>query len=234
MVWAGYNDKQPRGRGQPPSRGGLKDIERGWSGSYSVTKGLRCLHTTFGGFGLFNLPVEQLICRVNMQMQHYHTSTNLSRKLDASLQYLQLQLGMSHNPLLLDYDTWGHLAPLSWVKMLWWTLNHFDIHLHITYPTIALPQERDQVITEIFLSAGLGPDLIRSLGRCRVAHEALFLSDLTTADGKYLGDFVFAPGRKERASTFKFPRSDHLGATRNHGSTFGTTLPRQGTSSRFH
>jgi hypothetical protein len=59
---------------------------------------------------------------------------------------------------------------------------------------------------EIFLSAGLGPDLIRSLGRCRVAHEALFLSDLTTADGKYLEDFVFAPGRKERASTFKFPR----------------------------
>ncbi len=54
----------------------------------SITKGLRCLHTTFGGFGLFNLPVEQLICRVNMLMQHYHTSTNLSRKLDASLRYL--------------------------------------------------------------------------------------------------------------------------------------------------
>jgi hypothetical protein len=88
----------------------------------SVTKGLRCLHTTFGGFGLFNL-----------------TSTNLSRKLDASLRYLQLQLSTSYNPLLLDYDTWGHLAPLSWVKMLWRMLIHFDINLHMTYPTIALP-----------------------------------------------------------------------------------------------
>jgi hypothetical protein len=28
----------------------------------SATKGLRWLHTSFGGFGLFNLPVEQLIC----------------------------------------------------------------------------------------------------------------------------------------------------------------------------
>jgi hypothetical protein len=28
----------------------------------SVTKGLHCLHATFSGFGLFNLPVEQLIC----------------------------------------------------------------------------------------------------------------------------------------------------------------------------
>jgi hypothetical protein len=51
----------------------------------SMTKDLRRLHTSFGGFGLFNLLVEQLICRVKMLMQHYHTSTNLSRKLDASL-----------------------------------------------------------------------------------------------------------------------------------------------------
>jgi hypothetical protein len=35
----------------------------------SVTKGLHRLHTSFGGFGLL------MICRVNMLMQHYHTST---------------------------------------------------------------------------------------------------------------------------------------------------------------
>jgi hypothetical protein len=28
----------------------------------SITKGLRHLHMAFGGFGLFNLPVNQLIC----------------------------------------------------------------------------------------------------------------------------------------------------------------------------
>jgi hypothetical protein len=33
---------------------------------HSITKVLRCLHTTFGGFRLFNLPVKQLICQVNM------------------------------------------------------------------------------------------------------------------------------------------------------------------------
>ncbi len=130
----------------------------------SITKGLRRLHTTFGGFGLFNLPVEQLIWRVNMLMQHYHTSTNLSRKLDASLRYLQLQLGTPHNSLLLDYTVWGHLAPLSWVKMLWRTLHYFDIHLHMAYPNIAFHRERDQVIMEIFLSVSLSPEAIRSLG----------------------------------------------------------------------
>jgi hypothetical protein len=51
----------------------------------NVTKGLRRIHTTFGGFGLLSLSTEQLISRVNMLMQHYHASTNLGKKLDASL-----------------------------------------------------------------------------------------------------------------------------------------------------
>jgi hypothetical protein len=89
----------------------------------SMTKDLQQLHTSFGGFGLSSLLVEQLIGRVNMLMQHYHTSTNLSKKLDVSLRYLQLQLGTPNNPFLLDYAVWDYLAPLSWVKMLWRTLT---------------------------------------------------------------------------------------------------------------
>jgi hypothetical protein len=84
-------------------------------------------------------------------------------------------------------------------------LHHFNIHLHMAYPNIAFPRERDQVIMEIFFSADLGPDLIQSLGRCWVALEAIFSSDLTNADGKYLKDFVFAPGGRGKASTFNFP-----------------------------
>jgi len=61
------------------------------------------------------------------------------------------------------------------------------------------------MIMEIFFSADLSPDSIRSLGRYQVALEAIFLSDLTTADGKYLKDFIFAPGGRDKASTFKFP-----------------------------
>jgi hypothetical protein len=84
----------------------------------TLMTGLQLLHTTFGGFELLSVATEQLICRINMLLQHYHTSTNLSRKLEASLRYLQLQLGTPHNPITLDYDKWGHLAPLSWVKSI--------------------------------------------------------------------------------------------------------------------
>jgi len=121
----------------------------------TVTKGHCMLHTTFGGFGLLSVPTEQLIRRINMLLQHYYTSTNLSRKLNASLRYLQLQLGMPHNPITLDYNKWGHLAPLSWVKMLWRSPYHFNIHLHMECVSIPLPRERDQVVMELIFGKNL-------------------------------------------------------------------------------
>jgi hypothetical protein len=146
-------------------------------------KGLRMLHTTFGGFSLLSVATEQLICQINMLLRHYHTSTNLSRKLDASLRYLQLQLGMPHNPITLDYDNWRYLAPLSWVKMLWRSLHHFNIHLHMECATIPSPRERDQVVMELILEKVLNRKTIRSLSRCQGSLEIIVLSDTTTADG---------------------------------------------------
>jgi hypothetical protein len=141
-----------------------------------------------------------------MLLQHYHTPTNLSRKLDASLRYLQLPFGMPHNPITLDSDKWGHLAPLSWVKMLWRLLHHFNIHLHMECASIPLPREIDQVIMELIIGKNLDKNTIRSLSRCRGALEIIFLSDMTTANGRYLEQFVFNPGSKVSQSKYKFPR----------------------------
>jgi hypothetical protein len=129
----------------------------------TVTKGLRTLHRTFGEFGILSIPTEELICKINMLLQHYNMSTNLSRKLDASLQYLQLQLGTPHNLLTLDYDKWGHLAPLSWVEMLWRLLHHFNIHLHMECQPIPLPRGRDQVVMELIVGKALAKHTIQSL-----------------------------------------------------------------------
>jgi hypothetical protein len=176
----------------------------------NVTKGLRKIHTTFGGFGLFNLATEQLISGVNMFFQHYHASTNIRQKLNASLGYLQLQVRTPQNPFTQDFAKWGYLAPLSWVKMLWKLLHHFNITLHMSFPTIEPPWERDQVIMEIIFSHSLDPPDIARLNRCRVYLQVLFLSDITTADGKYLEHFIFDPGGTTKRSQYIFPQEKLL------------------------
>jgi hypothetical protein len=172
----------------------------------NITKGLHKIHTTFGGFGLFNLVTEQLISRVKMFFQHYHVSTNLSKKLDASLGYLQLQVSTPQNPFTQDYSRWGKISPLSWVKMLWKSIHYFYKTLHMLFPTIASPRERDQVIMEITFSQNFNCTEITRINRCRVYLQTLFLLDITSADGKYLEHFVFNPGSNTCCSRYTFPR----------------------------
>jgi hypothetical protein len=76
----------------------------------------------------------------------------------------------------------------------------------MAYPSIAPPRERDQVLMEIFHSLDLSQETILSLSRFRVSLESIFLSDITTANGCYLEDFVFSPGGRDRSSSFLFPR----------------------------
>ena len=105
----------------------------------TVKVGWRRIHSTFGGFGIYNFATEQLIERLNLLLQRYNTSTQLSAKLSASLKYLQLQLGTNKCPLDLNYEDWAYLAPLSWVKMLWRTLQVTGFQLHLKYEEISLP-----------------------------------------------------------------------------------------------
>jgi hypothetical protein len=101
---------------------------------------------------------------------------------------------------MLNYTKWGTLAPLPWVQMLWKSLHYFDITLYMSYPTILPPRECDQVIMEIIFSHDIDTTTIKGL------NEAQFLSDITTADGKYLEHFMFDPGGSAKSLQYIFPR----------------------------
>jgi len=176
--------------------------------SKNVTKGLRRLQPTFGGFGLFSLATEQLIGRLNLMLQHYHTPSNLSRKLDVSLKYLQLQIGSNRNPLSLDFDKWGHLAPLSWTKMLWRSLDHFQVEIYMKYDEILFPREKDQLVMDIIMTTTSNKSVVQSLNRCRCHLGALFMSDLATAEGKHLEQYALGTTANAVKSKYKFPRED--------------------------
>ncbi len=72
------------------------------------------------------------------------------------------------------------------------------------FPTIKPP--RDQAIMDIIFDQNLGPTDITKINRCRIHLQAIFLSDITTADGTYLEHFVFDPGRATAWSRYTFPR----------------------------
>jgi hypothetical protein len=74
------------------------------------------------------------------------------------------------------------------------------------YPTIPYPRERDQVIMELALDRASSPSEIASINRYQGMLQCIFLSDVVTADGRYLECFVFDPGPFRRRSSYHFPR----------------------------
>ena len=54
----------------------------------SFRKQLRTIHQTFGGVGLWHMPTEQRIARLEMLIQHYQKDTTLGKKFRAMTYWL--------------------------------------------------------------------------------------------------------------------------------------------------
>ena len=159
----------------------------------NIKKQWRTLPRTFGGIGLFSFPAEQTICCLNMLVQHFGVPSILGQKFWASLECMQLEVGVHVNPLTVSYAIYGELATFSWYKSLWERLWHYGFKVHLDYPIIPLPREKDALIVDLFLAAGcLGAEL-RSLNRVRIKLQMLFLSDITAANGRQLNQLHLTP-----------------------------------------
>ena len=174
----------------------------------NIRKQWRTIPQSFGGIGLFNITIEQTIGWINMFLQHYGMDSTLGHKFRASLEALQLEIGCSGCPLAMNYDRYGILATPCWMKSFWERLWHFDFKLHVKYPSLEPPREGDSPIMEFFFRAGYKGKRLLQLNRCRVVLKAIFVSDLTSADGRC---FLAAdPNRYQvtplRSPHYQFPR----------------------------
>jgi hypothetical protein len=58
----------------------------------------------------------------------------------------------------------------------------------------------------IIMLTGMSKAWKASMNRCRGYLGVMFLSDMSTADGKYLKQFTFDPKENSTSSSYKFPR----------------------------
>ena len=172
-----------------------------------IKKGYRTLPRAFGGIGLFSFPIEQMICWMNMLVQHFGVPSVLGRKFSASLEALQLELGTNGNPLDLDFDRYGDLATPCWFKSLWERMWAYNFRIHLTCEEIPFPRKGDKLLVEILLEEGHTGDGLRQLNRVRIYLQMIFLSDIAAADGRKLGPSYLRPTKWDAdASIYTFPR----------------------------
>ena len=167
----------------------------------------RTIPRELGGVGLWNFTVEQCICWLEAILQHYGTGNTISKKMMASLEALQLEIGCSTNPLAEDYQTRGGLATACWMKAVWERLHFYKIELVLSYNKIPLPRERDCEIVKIIILHEKSAEIQLSLNRVRMKLQAIFLSCITTFGGNQISNENLYPQEDESpTSTYQFPK----------------------------
>ena len=74
------------------------------------------------------------------------------------------------------------------------------------YDELPTPRRGDVVIMELAMETGFEKEELMSMSRVKGKLGVIFLSDITTADGKYLEKFACNPQESSEARTkFNFP-----------------------------
>ena len=157
----------------------------------NIAKEWRYLPPNYGGIGLHNLLHEATSASLNVFLQHYSTDTSLGHFLTASIENLQLELGVAGCPFKYDFDIWGELATNSWVKSLWERIHHFKIDIEMDYPTLKPPRENDECIMEKLVKQGVRGSELVCINRVRKHQESIFTSDIATAKGTRVDPIYF-------------------------------------------
>jgi len=110
----------------------------------------------------------------------------LGSKLTISLQCLQLEIKSDKCPLFEPFQHLGTLTTSCWCNSFWESLDHCNYDFHLDYPTIPQLREGDWLLKDIFLATRPTPAALISLNQCRNSWNTLFLSDITSANGKLL------------------------------------------------
>ncbi len=84
----------------------------------SAPVGSRTIDTGFYGVGLPHVGIEALITMANKLLMHYGCSTATRRFMQISHSLLLVKLGMSFQPLQVNYENHNHLITHTWMKML--------------------------------------------------------------------------------------------------------------------
>ncbi len=87
-------------------------------------------------------------------------------------------------------------------------MQHYQVDIYMKYDEIPFPQEKNQLIMEIIISTTSSKVAVQSLNRCRKHLGAMFLSDMVTADEKFLEQFLFESTLNGVNSRYKFPKEE--------------------------
>lgn len=189
----------------------------------------------YQGLGLPNPVVTQLLTHLQFLQKHLSRVTQTTPYLKAVLEGHRLETGTSYGLFQQVFQNTGILTSESWVKRIWEEMDHYDIHVETDSPDFQLLRVGDGLIMEEFMNQRVPQEELKWLNWCRLFLHAVTISDIVTADGKFIDPDSWNGRRScSRKDRFEWPRTKRPSET--HWNTWRSwiqkTFVKNGSSSR--
>jgi hypothetical protein len=171
-----------------------------------TTVASRTIDSGFYGVGLPHAGVEATIAMTNKLLMHFGCSTMTGRFMRISYSLLLVELGLSFQPLQVDYGKLNHLVTHTWMKMLWEKVSMFGIIVTTPLALGRFPREGDDFMMQVILQDGYNSNEVKRINSVRVSMQVLFISDILTASGHMIAPDILSPRpRGETRSSMRWP-----------------------------
>jgi hypothetical protein len=139
----------------------------------------------YGGMAIPTSFSKTVATRINYFLYHIRTSSKIGIKLDASIVFLQLEVGLFTSFFQSSYEAYGFLATKTMTKQIWAETEPYGLqlrhHQHQTW--LSLPQgTRDIPLMEIACRNYSRKDATR-INRYRLYLRVISMYDILTYDG---------------------------------------------------
>ena len=117
-------------------------------------------------------------------LTHYGCSTVVGRKLQISMEFLVLEVGVSDQVLQLNFQDVHFLATDCWLKFLWEKMSLFDLTVTLNNISLRPPRMGDEWLMAQFCWAGFCEKELIRLNRVRLHQQVVFVSNVMDAGGR--------------------------------------------------
>ena len=147
----------------------------------------------YGGLEIANVYTEQIVHHLRVFIGTLRQDTDLSKMLRIVLSSYQLFTGSGTLFLNLDFTKYAHLKE-GRLTFLWQISNELKLHFDVEDVWIpTLQRDGDGFLMDIFQRAGVPYHILLMLNACRLFLKVLTLSDIVSADGLRILEWVIWP-----------------------------------------
>mmetsp|Transcript_21350 Transcript_21350/g.30549 ORF Transcript_21350/g.30549 Transcript_21350/m.30549 type:complete len:1538 (+) Transcript_21350:1841-6454(+) len=161
----------------------------------------------FGGLSMTHTYCEQGHGQTRLFLGHLRNRDHTGELILIAMSYLQIISGSTKLFLNLPFGKYSKWIEHTWLTSLWAFLIRVNLTVDIRKAWTPEPQRQgDGAIMTIFIESGYSGKDLAQLNRCRLYVQVFFISDVATADGKYIDEkYRQRIKNPERVSTWKWP-----------------------------